>query len=209
VNLSVCAVLPRQPENQTWYRAVTLFQLPTAFGSAHTANVRSRFNAGPLLFVPDRFETLYFTDDPTMAAYEIGAMLGQPWNTGTSIPHPKMTPYITVNADIILDQVVDLTEVANVQMPLATNAQELTGDWDCYAVRSAKTQVSAPTGIALTQDLGRELYITPGVEAFKTLSAKAPYHRNIVVFPKKLGARSKLTVTDPRDPTGPPLYSLP
>ena len=209
MNLAACAGLPKRPENGTWFRAIDPRHLPAALNSAHTAAVRSRFNAGPLLPVPDRFEILYFAEDPVVAVFETEVMLGPAWKPGVPIPHPRKTSYVTIHIDIVLDDVVDLTDVTNAQQPLQTSAQELTGDWDCYGIRTPVMSVSAPTGVTPTQELGQELYRTSSIEAFRTISAKVPYARNLVVFPQKLSSRSSLIYRDPTNPSGPPLLRLP
>jgi hypothetical protein len=71
----------------------------------------------------------------------------------------------------------------------------LTGDWQGYHVRTGSTPVSAPTGIAPTQLLGLALQKT-GVEGFRALSAKVPYHRNLIVFTDNLKAGSSLSFSD-------------
>jgi hypothetical protein len=50
---------------------------PYALSSAHTKKVRSRFNAGSLLEPADQFAALYFAEDPIVAQFEVGAVLGR------------------------------------------------------------------------------------------------------------------------------------
>ena len=209
MNLAACAKLPRKPENGTWYRAMDPSHIPSALSSAHTAGTRSRFNPGSILVVSSQFETLYFAEDSVVAAYETGAMVGYPWKLGNSVPNPRKNAFVTINVSVILHEVVDLTDVIHVHAPLQTNVQELTGDWDCYSVRNSATSVHSPTGIAPSQELGRELYRTPDVEGFWTASAKVPYQRNLIVFPQKLQPGSILVFRDPRHPSGPPIHSIP
>ena len=135
-------------------------------------------------------------------------MLGQPWNPPNTAPHPMMPALLTVPINVVLHEVNDLTDVGAAQTPLQTNAQELTGDWDCYGYRSAKTVVSAPVGISPTQELGMELFLA-GIEGFWAISAKAPYQRNLVIFPQNLQARSSIVLPDPHHPNGPPLARIP
>jgi hypothetical protein len=97
---------------------------------------------------------------------------------------------------VVLHQVADLTQVSQ-QNLLQTTAQELTGDWKGYQYRTAPTAtIQAPTGTAPTQDLGEALFSIAGLEGFRTLSAKLPYHRNLVVFPEKMFKGSRLEFRD-------------
>jgi hypothetical protein len=203
VNLSACAGLPRTPENRTWFRAVDPGYSSTALGSAHTKGTRSRFNAGPLLSSSAQFEILYFADDHLTALFEFRAMLGSPV-PGRAISNPAVSALV-LNVQITLQEVFDLTHVALAQVPLQTTAQELTGDWDGYQSRSMMTSVTAPTGIAETQALGQALFRT-GIEGFRSISAKVPHSRTLVVFPTNLRRGSSITHTDNR---GTIVYQIP
>lgn len=194
MNLAVCRVLPRTPENAVWYRLILPGDLPTALSSAHTRKTRSRFNAGSFLDPADQFASLYFVDDPIVAQFEVGAMLGS-LTPGGHIPHPRQSIYVTLNVHVILQEVIDLADVSNVQNPLGTNVEELTGDWRGYQTRNPITPISEPVGIAPTQDLGKELF-SSGAEGFRAISAKVPYHRTLVVFTERLHAGSSLTFID-------------
>jgi hypothetical protein len=92
--------------------------------------------------------------------------------------------------------VADLTDLTE-QHRLATTAQELTGDWRGYLLRGPTTPVSRPNGLAPTQLLGAALHGVPGLEGFRTLSAKVPTLMNLVVFPDKLQPGSQIAFTDP------------
>lgn len=190
MNLVACAGLPRTPENGVWYRLIPPAYLPKALSSAHTKKACTRFNAGTFLAPADQFAALSFADDPIVAQFEVGAVLG--FNApGEHVPHPRKT-FVTLNVHIILSDVIDLTEVSNAHTPLGTNAQELTGDWKGYQLRSHYTSVSDPTGTAPTQRLGRALFDT-GVEGFRAISAKVPYSKTLVVFIDNLKTGSSLT----------------
>jgi hypothetical protein len=95
-----------------------------------------------------------------------------------------------------LQSVADLTDHAE-QHRLGTTAQELSGDWRGYLVRGPTTPVSRPGGLAPTQLLGAALHGVPGLEGFRTLSAKVTTHMNLVVFPDKLHPGSQIVFTDP------------
>jgi hypothetical protein len=188
VNLTACAGLPRTVENGVWYRATRIGFLPGALNSAHTAATTSRFNAGPLHPVPQQFESIYFASDHVTALFEFGAMAGTT-APGGGVSNPALSTAI-VNVSVTLREVVDLTDVA-VQASLATTAQELTGDWNGYQLRSNYTPVKNPIGVAPTQELGEVLF-RAGVEGIRSISARIPYNRILVVFPLNLRLGSSL-----------------
>jgi RES domain len=198
VNLANVAKLATAPVGGTWYRAVRLPHLATALATGHTRTVRSRFNAGPLLPSKNRFRTSYLAGTHLVALYECGAMFGVPWGPGGSVPNPRLAMAV-LNVTVTLSRVCDLTDPSpgGVQAPLATNAQELTGDWDGWHARSvlAPTTVGGPTGIAPTQELGMALQKS-GVEGFISVSAKIPTERNLVVLPDNLLPGSSVVFED-------------
>jgi hypothetical protein len=128
-----------------------------------------------------------------IALYEVEALLGS-LRTGNVIANPAQA-WLTINIQIQLQQVADLTLVAE-QRLLGTNVQELTGDWEGYILRKRHTSVPEPVGTAPTQDLGEALFSIDGLEGFRAVSAKVPYQKNLVVFPQKLLKGSKLVYTD-------------
>lgn len=194
MKLAACAALPLTPENGHWYRVIQLAHLKTALSSAHTKKAVSRFNAGTYLGAADQFGALYFADDPIVAQFEMGALLGC-LAPGHYIPHPRLS-FVMMSVHIILRDVADLTEVSGAQTPLETNAQELTGDWRGYQIRTSLTRVSDPVGIAPTQELGKALADT-GIEGFRAISARVPYHKTLVVFTDNLKVSSSLVFYDP------------
>ena len=194
MNLGACAGLPKNPENRTWFRAIKPGYSSTALSSAHTKGSRSRFSAGPLLTSAAQFEILYFAEDHQTALFEFGAMLGSPHIPGAAVPNPQIAALI-LNVQITLQRVCDLTQLGTAQIPLQTTAQELTGDWDGYQSRGPLTSVTAPVGIAETQALGEALFQT-GIEGFRSLSAKIPYARTLIVFPTNLRRGSSVVYTD-------------
>ena len=110
-------------------------------------------------------------------------------------PHPRQA-WITVNVTVQLQAVADLTEVATLSL-LETSAQELTGDWLGYQQRGPLTSVPQPVGLAPTQALGAALFAVPGLEGFRTFSARLPYHSTLIVFPEKLQLGSAVTFHHP------------
>lgn len=155
-----------------------------------------------MLAQASQFEILHFAGDPLTAAFEIGALLGN-YVPGGWIPHPSVTLTV-LNVQIILHTVADLTAVASAQAPLGITAEELTGDWDGYMSRNPRTPVTEPTGIAPTQELGAALFRT-GIEGFRSVSAKVPFARTLMVFPENLQPGSSLTY---RDDTGAVVHSI-
>jgi hypothetical protein len=143
VNLAACARLRLTPENGVWYRLVpSNIPLSAALGSARSKKTDGRFNAGPYNPPPDQFSTLSFADDPLVAQFEVGAVLGSP-APGRHVPHPRLS-HTSLNVQVVLHQVVDLTDVTWAQGVLWTNAQELTGDWRSYRLRNRLHQFSSP-----------------------------------------------------------------
>lgn len=130
-----------------------------------------------------------------VALLEARALLGTPTTPGGVVAQPHSTITI-LNVSIALQAIADLTDIAT-QERLEITAQELTGDWIGYQLRSPGTTVKVPTGLAPTQDLGSALYAVPGLEGFRTLSAQAPYHEILAVFPQKLQSGSQVAWCNP------------
>jgi len=129
-------------------------------------------------------------------------MLGSPYATWVPVPNQNWT---ILSVSVVLQSIVDLTLIAT-QTTLATTAQELTGDWRGYQLRSASTSVNQPAGIpATTQELGEALHAVRGLEGFVAISAKIPTRKNLIVFPDKLLRGSRLEC---RDDKGNLLYKI-
>lgn len=193
MNLLGCLALSRSPETGTWYRAIQPQFWLTSLATAQTKVVPSRFNEGAT--ARPQFEVLYLAENHMVALFEVQALFGSPTPPGGVIANPRQA-WIIVNVTVQLQEVADLTQVSQ-QSLLATTAQELTGDWYGYQQRSSTTPVSQPVGTAPTQALGAALFAVPGLEGFLTLSAKLPYHRNLVVFPQKLRQGSQVIFVHP------------
>jgi RES domain-containing protein len=191
VKLAACARLSRHPETRKWYRALDPKHSRSPLSSSHTTAAPSRFSPGPLAVKP--FEILYFSETHMVALLEVEALLGSP-HQGTLIANPAQS-WLTLSVDVQLQQVADLTSVAE-QKILGTTVQELTGDWEGYQLRSAKTSVKIPVGTAPTQDLGEALFGIVDLEGFRVVSAKLPYQENLVVFPQKLLIGSRIAYRD-------------
>jgi hypothetical protein len=192
VNLGACRKLDHGPETGVWYRAVWLTHLATPIKTAHTKATPSRFSPGPDANPP--FEILYLSESLQVAQFEIGALSGDPLVVGGILNAPGS--FAAVHVKVVLQRVADLTVVSQQDL-LETTAQELTGDWRGYQHRAAaRSSVQEPIGTAPTQDLGEAVFGVPGLEGFRTLSAKLAYHRNLVVFLEKMFKGSRLEFRD-------------
>jgi hypothetical protein len=180
-------------ETGVWYRAIQPQFWQTSLATAQTKVLPSRFNEGST--ARPQFEVLYLAETQMVALFEVQALFGSPTPPGGVIANPRR-PWMVINVQVQLQDVADLTHVSQ-QALLATTAQELTGDWYGYHQRSALTSVRQPVGTAPTQALGAALFALSGLEGFLTLSARLPYHKNLVVFPQKLQPRSRIVFHDP------------
>ena len=111
------------------------------------------------------------------------------------MPSPHGT-WTTLNVNVSLQCVADLTDLVSQDL-LEITAQELTGDWRGYRLRGPGTTVKKPTGSAPTQELGAVLFGVPKLEAFVSLSSKAPYHQTLAIFPQKLLPGSRVSWLNP------------
>ena len=206
MNLAACASLPTVPHTGTWYRAADPKYLDKVFRTRHTRVTPSRFYEGAS--ARPQFETLYLGESQQVALFEARAMLGSPVVPGGAVGNPAR-PWVVLNIDVILQRVIDLTDVGVVQAVLGTTAQELTGDWEGYGQRGPHTPVRLPVGTAPTQALGSALYALRRVEGFLSLSARVPFQRILVVFPQRL-RRGSLLRFEYTDTTGArQVFSLP
>ena len=190
MNLSGIAGLPTGPENAVWFRAIQPHHWNTALNTAQTTTYRSRFNGGPI--ANPLFEILYVAQDPVVAMFEVGALLGSAY--GNYLPQPAQA-WISLNVKVVLQTVADLTTSA-AQLTLGATVQELTGDWLGYQQRQHSLSLNQPAGLAPTQSLGAALFTVPGLEAFKTVSARITDKRTLVIFPQKLRIGSSIQFQD-------------
>src|SRR5206468_810727 len=142
---------------------------PTALQTAHTTRIPSRYS--PATNAAPAFPVLYLAEDQQVALFEVGALLGSPLPGKPYVPNPRQA-WTVLNVQVTLQRVADLTTVPE-QLKLLTTAQELTGDWFCYLLRTAHSSVNQPTGLAPTQLLGQALHGIPGLEGFRAISARA------------------------------------
>lgn len=202
MKLAACGGLPRSPLTGTWFRALDPRHLPTALSTTHTRCAPSRYNAGPLLSPSQQFETFYLAADSFTAMYEYRAVFAD--NRGNIVSNPN-TSVAVLNVQVTLHEVFDLTDVGSAQVPLDTTAQELTGDWRGYQVRSPLTSIPGPVGMAPTQELGLAISGT-GIEGFQTISATVPACRVLVILPRNFRTGSTVIF---RDSTGRVLHRVP
>lgn len=191
MKLGACVGLLTRSENQTWYRSIEPQHWPTALATGYSRRTQSRFS--PATENVRGFRILYLAEDHEVALFEVGALLGSP--VGLHVPNPHQA-WVVLNVAVQLQAVADLTDAA-AQRQLATTAQELTGDWRGYRSRTSLMSVSQPTGQAPTQALGAALHAVPGLEGFRTISAKIPTKMNLVIFPSKLRSGSSVSFHEP------------
>lgn len=182
MKLDACKRLQVAPLSGVWFRTLELRYLETSLRTRHTKLRASRFSPGSKSNLP--FEILYLCENTLVAHFEVGALLGLPWEAGEVLSRPGKT-WIDLNVTVRLQRVADLTQVRE-QRRLRTTVQELTGDWQGYNLRRPGLPVPEPGGLAPTQELGEALHRVPGLEGFLSVSAKVPHHRNLIVFPRKL-----------------------
>jgi hypothetical protein len=139
---------------------------------------------------------LYLAEDHQVALFEVGALHGHPLPEGNGmlLPNPQQA-WLLLNVRVVLQKVADLTRVSE-QTLLSTTAQELTGDWRGYQKRQPHDSVNQPVGTAPTQALGQALFAVRGLEGFRTISARRPSRRILVVFPEKLLPGSEIEFAD-------------
>jgi hypothetical protein len=194
MNPAACRSLSRSVESRTWYRAIQPPFWPTALRTTQTRKIPSRYSAGAL--AAHAFEILYLAEDHLVALFEVQALLGSafPQAGGLMVPNPRQA-WSVLNVQVTLQEVADLTHVSQQEL-IGTNVQELTGDWQGYQQRRPSDSVNEPVGMAPTQTLGAALFALPGLEGFRTVSAKLPARMTLVVFPQKLQRGSEILFED-------------
>jgi RES domain len=183
MNLDQVANLPSRPVASVWYRSVETGYFKSPLDYLYTKGYPSRYSAGSSQTEP--FAVMYLGDDPITAAFEAGALFGDPLKPGGSVPNPANS-WATLNVQVQLRRVVDLADVDKVHRPLGTTAQELTGDWRGSRIRNPHTAVRDPVGISPTQELGAALFAVGKFEGFLAISAKRPYQLVLGVFPERM-----------------------
>jgi hypothetical protein len=74
MNLSQCRQLHRRALHGTWIRALHPMYVANPLSAAHTPTHTTRFNPGTI--ADPAFEILYLPEDPTVALFEVQALLG-------------------------------------------------------------------------------------------------------------------------------------
>jgi hypothetical protein len=192
------------PVGGAWKHAATtgypgrILRLSPAGVASAAGYARTRFNPGSAR--APGFELLYLALDQNTALLEKQAQFGSPYSQPvTYIPAPRMSKTVVVDVTVDLRNVVDLTNIA-AHATLTTTAQELTGDWMGYEMRSMTTRkpvLTAPVGESPTQVLGWELFQEPGVEGMRVISAKEATTCCLVIFTHKLQRPGSLSWDDP------------
>jgi hypothetical protein len=181
MRLSACRRLELGPLTGTWYRAIRQEHWTTRLSAKHTITITTRFGAGSPL--DTAYQTLYLAQDHQLALFEVRALGGRP---EAPIPDPRMT-WTVLPLSVSLRAVADLTDPAE-QKRIGTSTQELTGKWDQYK----------QSGRAPTQHLGAALFALPGLEGFLVPTAVPGIAgKNLVVFPEKLPAESRIEFRNP------------
>ncbi len=191
MNLFACRQLVRFREHRTWYRAFEPRHWQTPLSYKNTLGKSYRFSPGAL--GKPQIELIHFSESHDLTLWEVGALVGSVWKR-VVIPNPQSALQI-INVVVDLQQVADLSKVSE-QMKLETTVQELTGDWEAYDYRHAKSSVPEPVGMAPTQKLGLALFQLDNLEGFRYVSAKAPDRMNLIVFPRKMLIGSRLSYVD-------------
>jgi hypothetical protein len=181
MRLSACDRLVLGPLTGTWYRAIRQEHWKTRLSARHTITFTGRFSAGSP--ADPAYQILYLAQNHQLALFEVRALQGTP---EAPIPDPRST-WTVLPLTVSLEAVADLTNPAE-QRRLGTSAQELTGKWDEYK----------QSGRAPTQRLGAALFKRRGLEGFLVPTAVPVVSgTNLVVFPEKLKARSRIEFRNP------------
>jgi len=195
MNLAECRHLRRRSLHGTWMRALHPRHPDNALGTAHSPTHATRFNPGTV--ADPAFEILYLAEDATAALFEVQALLGSAYPGATSVPNPAGGPWRLIDVEVDLQAVVDFTQLSSCKR-IQTSVQELTGDWDAYALRSPNRPRGGTHGSDVpTQLLGRRLERIPGLEGFLSFSARVATRRNLMIFPHKRLPGSQLRYLDP------------
>jgi hypothetical protein len=179
-------LLPIIPATGKWYRVTSPRFLQTLTSTTHTKVSSSRFY-NPWTANP-QFATLYLAELPNVAEFEAQVVFGDPKVPGLPLYGRPRGGWTVMDVSVSLSVIVDLSD-PTAQAHLDTSIQEMTGDWIGYNYRSQYPSATVRTSIgnAPTQVLGEALYSdSRDLEGFLYISAKIPWHRNLVVFPEHL-----------------------
>jgi RES domain-containing protein len=155
--------------------------IPAQFAGTALSSIGS-FKRGGRYNPREAFEALYLADTPLTALQEINLIKV----TDAAILSAKSSPRLLLSVEVALSAALDVT-TAKVQSVLDTNLQELTGSW---------LVMNADGKLAPTQALGAAAYNHGGFEGLRVPSAQDPRATNLVIFPDRLQARSRVRVYD-------------
>ena len=197
MNVLGCDRLRKISVAGTWYRAVRPQFVLEAFSTAYTRTITTRFS--PATPVHPDFEILYLAQAEKATLHEVGALLGSLEKTGGEIVNTSAC-FAVVDVIVNLSDVADLTDPEEAAL-VATNAQELTGDWVCYTSERRSRYARSPshTGVAPTQAFGKALFELRTFQGFLSFSAALPDYKILGVFPERLANSSstlEYTYTD-------------
>lgn len=168
--------IPLAPWTGVAYRLIPAQFAGTALSSIGSYRRGGRYNPKGM------FEVLYLADTPLTALQEINMIKV----TDAAILSAKSSPRLLLSVEVALSAALDVTR-GDVQDALDTNLQELTGSW---LVMNAEG-LTAPT-----QELGSAAHTTGIIEALYVPSAQDPRAANLVIFPDRLQATSRVRVYD-------------
>ena len=195
MNLGQCKQLPRRSLHGTWIRALHPRYIANPLSTAHTATHSTRFNPGTT--ADPAFELLYLAENPTLALFEVQALLGSNYPGTTFASNPAGGHWILIDVQVSLQSIVDLTRSTS-RRRIQTTVQEMTGDWRAYALRNFSRLRGGTHGSDVpTQKLGRNLERIRGVEGFLSFSARIATRQNLMLFPHKLLPGSFIRYRDP------------
>jgi hypothetical protein len=192
--LTNCVRLTRRNLTGNWYREVPSQHIDRAILTDHTATRSTRFAAGSP--TSPAHEVLYLCENDIQLSFETHRTYGKITQPSTVVSVPGRDAHTTVTAGVYLTNIADLTDPQQADL-IATNAQELTGDWEVYPRRTSPpgSLSTTHTGIAPTQQLGQELF-NSGFLGLITFSAAIADFKNLVVFPQRLaGSECSITYT--------------
>ena len=181
-----------------WVRMLLRQHASSALSTSHTRTHPGRFNTGTAAY-PD-FEVLYLAESHLVAQFEVSALLGSP---AVFTPSPLAQNWLTVHVNVNLAKVVDLTSLQERRIVL-TSAQELTGDWRSYYLRSPNWATRQSFWkIIPTQRLARAIFQDMRrIEGIITYSARVPDRKCLVVFPHNLRQKSSVVARSATDSAG-------
>ncbi len=181
-----------------WVRMILRQHAGSALSTSHTRNHPGRFNTVTATY--PGFEVLYLAESPLVAQFEVSALLGSP---AVFAPSPLSQNWLTVHVTVTLAKVIDLTALQE-RKTVSTSAQELTGDWRSYYLRSPNwaTQQSF-WQIIPTQRLAQAVFQDKRrVEGIISYSARVPDRKCLVVFPQNLRQKSGVVVNSATNSVG-------